>query len=379
MVILLLLPVLSQPTLAQEFDHEPDRLIAAHERHKREQQRLLRGMNKNLRLKKSLDRQYAHLGAEKDRYHRDVSAANAYCRGRFKKAELRRREAICVKKQAALEQRLQSLQQRKTAIVEKRAEQQAFQQHNQAWLERQRRNVRSAVANESTRQQQILTAVASNKQPSTTAFPGNLTDLKPGDIILVKWEKSFSVSPLIPPADWLYRMSSYFASGVSQGLWTYSRTGELIKSLTAAAKVTPRQFVPISHAATVVKSVKGHLLILDHTGVGSRMLTQKDFQRLYGHRQLYAASPWAKADGQKLWRAARTAALQPGSDYGLLGERTVCSERAAIVVAGATGMPYDRGKLIDVTPGDFFDEKAIGKYFTVSRLGGKQSSEPSKP
>lgn len=48
------------------------------------------------------------------------------------------------------------------------------------------------------------------------------------------------------------------------------------------------------------------------------------------------AKPQAKVDGRALWEAAREAALKSESDYGLFGDKLVCSERAAVVVAKAT-------------------------------------------
>jgi hypothetical protein len=85
------------------------------------------------------------------------------------------------------------------------------------------------------------------------------------------------------------------------------------------------------------------------------------------------AKPQAKVDGRALWEAAREAALKSESDYGLFGDKLVCSERAAVVVAKATGTAMHRENHgfgiygpIDITPADFFDEKHVGKYFLVS-------------
>ena len=50
--------------------------------------------------------------------------------------------------------------------------------------------------------------------------------------------------------------------------------------------------------------------------------------------------------------------------------RVVCSERAGIAVAKATGLDLQTRRLgpIDITPGDFFDAQSVGKYFVVSPL-----------
>ncbi len=89
---------------------------------------------------------------------------------------------------------------------------------------------------------------------------------------------------------------------------------------------------------------------------------------------MYVARPQTKVDGRELWETARESALQKQSDYGVRGGNVVCSERAAIAVAKATGVPLQEEHHvlsnflpgIDITPNDFFDEKHAGKYFLIS-------------
>ena len=126
----------------------------------------------------------------------------------------------------------------------------------------------------------------------------------------------------------------------------------------------------MSHALTFVKEVGGTFLFLDHTSEGTRILDDRTFLAEYGAREMYVARPHAIVDGRALWQEARAAALRPASDYGLLGDDVVCSERAGIAVARVTGTEPDR-RLgpVDITPGDFFDtEGATGKHFSVTRL-----------
>ena len=116
------------------------------------------------------------------------------------------------------------------------------------------------------------------------------------------------------------------------------------------------------------------MLFLDHTKEGSRILDADAYLRKYGGRPMYIARPQAKVDGRKLWEVAREAALKKKSDYGFIGMNVVCSERAAIAVAKATGTPIDKEhhtmkKIwgpVDITPNDFFDDNHVGKFFLVS-------------
>jgi hypothetical protein len=75
-------------------------------------------------------------------------------------------------------------------------------------------------------------------------------------------------------------------------------------------------------------------------------------------------------DGRKLWEFAREAAMKKRSDFGIRKGKVVCSTKAAIAVAAATGLDLHAHKLsaIDVTPADFFDPDGVGKYFLISPL-----------
>lgn len=124
---------------------------------------------------------------------------------------------------------------------------------------------------------------------------------------------------------------------------------------------------------TFIRRVDGAALFLDHTLEGSRVLNEKELPRKYAGRLAYIAKPQARVDGRALWEAAREAALKPESDHGLFGDSLVCSERAAVVVARATGTAMQREHHgfgifgpIDITPADFFDDKHVGKHFLVS-------------
>ena len=103
---------------------------------------------------------------------------------------------------------------------------------------------------------------------------------------------------------------------------------------------------------------------------GSRILTLADFEKKYGMRGMFMARPSEPVDGRVLWQAARDAALKRKSDYGVVGEKVVCSERAGMAVAKATGISTGNHRFgpIDITPGDYFDPQASGKYFVITPL-----------
>ena len=202
---------------------------------------------------------------------------------------------------------------------------------------------------------EVLASIKELRVPEPKHQPSTINDLKPGDIILLAPDKDM-LSRNIPKADRFTRAVNHFAEG---------KVFQAVKTKKA----------PASHAVAYVKTVQGKLLFLDHTSVGSRILDEKQFRKKYGHRGMYVARPKAIIDGRELWKVAREAALKKKSDYGLfkiLGGKAVCSERAGIAVAKAAGkrLPLKGKRLgpVDITPGDFFDNEANGKYFLLFPL-----------
>lgn len=239
-------------------------------------------------------------------------------------------------------------------------EQDFFATNRQAWAQAMRTDVVNiseprarAVTEEileGLKQSGGKTALA--KLPKTTA------DLAPGDILLMKPDATSTVSRLIPSADQHYRQIGAFFSD----------------------NTTPQQTEKhdIAHTVLYLRSVNGKRLYLDHQyDEGSRVLDEREFQARYSKRLGYVAIPQSEVDGEKLWTAARAAALHSGpEDYGVRGYAQVCSEKDVAVVVLATDVRLNsiyqmvggRGRAIEITPSNFFHEKLKHGYFTVTTL-----------
>lgn len=229
------------------------------------------------------------------------------------------------------------------------AEAAALARGREAWTVKAEALVRDAVARTRAWSDDVRTAIAALTIPSPSTRFSTLNNLEPGDVLLLA--PSDATGRIIVEADRFARTAESFA------------TGDVMQ-----AYATDRR--EVAHAVTVVKRVAGRMLILDHTLAGSRMLGERDFQRLYGGRSYYVARPRDAVDGRTLWSVARDAALQRKSDYGLFGDKAVCSERAAVCVARATGRPEPhRLGPVDMTPADFFDREGRGKYFVIMPFG----------
>lgn len=203
-----------------------------------------------------------------------------------------------------------------------------------------------------------LVAAIAGLRPVESAYDlTKLSDLRPGDILLVapadprRDAAGAALGTAIQGADYLVRAATELASG-------------------SVMRAAQQQAAPVSHALAFVKDVNGTLLFLDHTAKGSRILDHRAFLGEYGAREMYVARPNGVVDGGELWHAASAAARQKQSDYGLFGSDVVCSERAGIAVARATRVePNGRLGPVDITPGDFFDRQgATGKHFAITRL-----------
>ena len=202
-----------------------------------------------------------------------------------------------------------------------RKEQDEFDQMQAEWLRKQQELIRKSVARDKKWRNEVLASIKAVRVPNPAARPKALDDLRPGDILLIGPDDSLLAST-IKTADPLYRALDYLASG--------NVSAPELKQGKA------------SHVLTFVRKVKDELLFLDHTLEGSRVINEKELMRRYENRLAYIAKPQAKVDGRKLWEAAREAALQQKSDYGVFGSSVVCSERAAIAVAKATGVAMDK-------------------------------------
>jgi hypothetical protein len=228
-------------------------------------------------------------------------------------------------------------------------EQDSFDQMNEAWMRSQEQLIRESVERDADWRNAVLTALRNIEVPEPEHQPQSLDDLLPGDVLLYAPAKD--VSEVIPPLDYFYRVASDLANG----------------DIFLAAERRP---APVSHALTFVKEVNGVSLFLDHTSDGSRILDQRELARKYDDRKIYVARPQTVVDGRLLWSAAREAALRNKPFFGVLPGELVCSEQACVAISKATNLQLTNNRLgpVDVTPGDFFDSQAIGKYFIVSPL-----------
>jgi len=232
-------------------------------------------------------------------------------------------------------------------------EQGEFDQRNTEWLHRQQKLIKQTVEEDKAWTNEAIASILQLRAPNPVFRPKALDDLHPGDILLLAPDDSL-IATGITVADPLYRAIDFFSAG--------DVSAPRLKRGAA------------SHALTFIRTVNGEMLFLDHTNEGSRILNADAYLRKYGERPMYIARPQAKVDGRKLWEVAREAAMKKKSDYGFIGKNIVCSERAAIAVAKATGTPIDKEhhtmkKIwgpVDITPNDFFDDKHVGKFFLVS-------------
>ena len=239
-------------------------------------------------------------------------------------------------------------------------EQAEFDKMNAAWLERQKKAIREASIKNKSWTKSIITSIKTTHVPSPLYQPHDLDGLQPGDILLIAPEADDSISNTVALLDHIYTR----------------------RILTSGEKQSS-----VSHALTVVKTVNGKLLFLDHTSVvGSHIFGEKEFLKNYGHRGIYVARPQSKVDGEVLWQTAQEAAKKTIKDdkvgwdwttYGLFGKDAVCSEQAALAVVKATGKPLFKKKLIDnlkpieVTPADLYDPEYFSNYFVVTPLAQK--------
>ena len=103
-------------TAAIAAETSPGQLIATHRQLTAERQRIIGDMQRNLALKRAIEKDYATLAVDTKSYGRDVEVNTRFCRGRFDEPEYRRRKAICEAKQAELDTRQAELERRKREL-----------------------------------------------------------------------------------------------------------------------------------------------------------------------------------------------------------------------------------------------------------------------
>jgi|JI6StandDraft_1071083.scaffolds.fasta_scaffold05467_2 hypothetical protein len=201
------------------------------------------------------------------------------------------------------------------------------------------------------------------------------SDLKPGDVILVKTE---NLSKQNDSYEQILNVTS--------------------TALTNAISITDNLFSgtkeDINHTLIYLKEINGKKIFLDNVpGKGPTIISEDEFSFIYGKREANVAEiarPLTKEQGEKLYSAARQLADQQlqkkyiGSKYGIMGTDLVCSEasRWALVQAGAQFLPEtdDKWKKLNVkgftlgvewSPADF----CKSNYFIVTPLSGIPKSK----
>lgn len=226
-------------------------------------------------------------------------------------------------------------------------EQDEFEKMQAAWLVRQHEAIRQKVEAEKPQIDAVLHALRERKP----APPLTLKELLPGDVILVGPDPDSKGSKRIPKADQLLRRARQWYEGGDEEI----------------------QREELAHALTCVKSVDGRLLFLDDQyGDGkARVIEEKEFLRMYEHRDRLVARPHVPVDGAKLWTAAKDLA---GTPYGVGEGKYVCSEVAGVAVGKAINRQLlrDRFGPVDLTPADFVDPEEAGSWFTLRPMQGKE-------
>lgn len=262
-------------------------------------------------------------------------------------------------------------------------EQEEFEKMNAKWLENQQKLIQEAVESNRKWYKELMASVKDRSVP-LPPLPETLSDLQPGDKLLIAPEKGEPISNIIAVGDPLVTGIPPYTGDPVRDSITAANTAEYLGTATlinpnklmevTEKLVTGRPFEEesekrpaVSHELIFLKSVNGKLLFLDHTSEGSRILDEKEYLRKYGHRDAYVARPLTHVDGEKLWEAAKREALEGKSDFGLFGGNMVCSEKMAFVLSQASDLPkQSRFGPIDETPGDPLDKKTLGKYHVVS-------------
>lgn len=77
---------------------------------------LIAQMKENIAQKRVIEKEYAAVDADRERYRRDLAEATAFCSGRYEDAEYRRRKAICEQKKLELDERKAAIDGREAGI-----------------------------------------------------------------------------------------------------------------------------------------------------------------------------------------------------------------------------------------------------------------------
>ena len=242
-------------------------------------------------------------------------------------------------------------------------EQAEFQMLNSAWIMNQNKLISQRLMEPNPWCNSIWRSLKFKEPPLPYK---TFAELRPGDVLLVAPDEGIS-------AETLKSQGIRFVDRLSSWEWK-SRA---------------------SHTLIFLKEVNGKKLFLDNQSVeGPRIKTEDEIEKEYGTRpmdvarpaELGIAQPLSKAEGAKLWAAARELGIlelasEPRkagnfvdkSNYGLYGDdNMVCSEasRWALIKAGrqipTTDSPFKKLLGVYFGPANFYSQE---QYFLISPLG----------
>ena len=218
---------------------------------------------------------------------------------------------------------------------------------DEAWTRNQKRLIEERLQTSNKYARDLYDSLNTGAPPPLP--PSGFSTLKPGDVILLAPDDSM-LSQLI-------------------------RRGDDISSLENS---------PASHTVVFLKEVNGTKLFLDHTmGMGTRVITEKEFFKEYGGRDAFKASsnwlaqPVRADEAARIWEAAKELAKKEAdgrnrksgnivdqTGYGLYRDNNmVCSEAARWVLVKAgrdipeTSSPIKRLLGIYYGPANFFADQ----------------------
>jgi hypothetical protein len=236
-------------------------------------------------------------------------------------------------------------------------EQRKFDKDPQRFISEQRTQVALAQPAASAWPAEVTDSLRETRAPQWAKSPNSLSDLRPGDVVLVGPDDSPTASAIMK-ADRLARIATDLVNG---------------RSVAEAYVNTPSR--EVSHVAVAVQPESGPIVFLDHTSCSNfkaegctKLLSIDAFRAKYGARPLYVARPVAPVHAGLLWALAEQAAKWKANDYGMFGQDVVCSERVGIAVARATGSEHLRRDFlpVDILPSDFLVDQHY--HFVVKLL-----------
>ena len=249
----------------------------------------------------------------------------------------------------------------RSALVLK--EQADFDTMNSAWMGNQKKLISQRIANPNPWCSSIWRTLRL-KEPLLPYK--TLAELQPGDVLLAAPDEGIS-------AEALKSRAVRFVDRLSSWEWKSKA----------------------SHTLIFLKDVNGQKLFLDNqSGEGPRIKTEDEIVKEYKKRAMDVAQPaefgiaqpLSKAEGDKLWAAARELGIKElaaepkkagnlidKTNYGLYGDdNMVCSEisRWALIKAGrqipGTGSPFKKLLGVYFGPANFYSQE---RYFLISPLG----------